>query len=128
MTRPYEWWYIRTALRERCGGYCEACGWPLPDNEWAAHHRLRKAQGGKDTMDNLVALHHHCHNIVPGSVHQEPQMAFSRGLLVHMGSEPSEVPLRLPDESWVFLSTVYTPCDPPEDTDAGPSAHREAPA
>ena len=109
-----DWSELREALRERSGGYCEACGWPLPVSEWAAHHRLLRSQGGKDELVNLIAIHHSCHNMARNSIHDAPEAAYKAGQLVRMGSEPASTPLRLPDGSWCFLQAFRAPDGRPQ--------------
>lgn len=109
-----DWAALSDALWQRCEGYCESCGMPLRLEQFARHHRLLRSHGGKDELANLVALHHYCHNVSPGSVHQEPTAAYRVGLLVRSAQDPAEIPLRLPDGSWALLGAVYTPCTPPE--------------
>lgn len=101
-----DWRALRDQLFERCHGYCEFCGWPMASDNWAAHHRLRRAQGGRHELSNLVAIHHGCHS---DAVHNNPTLAFLAGFLVHNGQDPASVPLRLPGGSKVLLGTGYTP-------------------
>lgn len=108
------WRLIRDQLVTRCGGYCESCGLVMQEHWWAAHHRLRRAQGGTNDLSNLVALHHECHNLNTPSVHSHPADAYRRGLLVHSGLDPTRVPLQRPDGSWALLGPSYTPVPPPE--------------
>lgn len=42
-----------------------------------AHHVLPRGRGGKDTLDNLVALCHPCHTYV----HANPAWSYEAGLL-----------------------------------------------
>jgi len=98
---------VRDALLARCKGYCESCGWPLQTN-WAAHHRKLRSHGRDDSLSNLVALHHNCHNLATDSVHLSPGPAYERGLLVRSYEDPSEVPLILRDGKAVLLSDTYT--------------------
>jgi 5-methylcytosine-specific restriction endonuclease McrA len=84
----------RKALYERCKGYCEKCGGALPEG-WAAHHRKLRSQGGKDTLDNVVALHHECHNLGTKSVHLNPKQSYEDGFMVKSWANPDEMPLNL---------------------------------
>jgi len=102
-----DWPYLRFKLKERSRGYCEACSWPVGE-EWAAHHRLLRAQGGEHEMPNLLILHHGCHNIAPKSVHQNPEWSYERGLMLRMGSDPASSPMQLPEGNWVLLDDTYT--------------------
>lgn len=67
------WWRGRAARRRRAlhaalfrrAGYrCEGCG--AASVPLQAHHRLQREQGGKDRLDNLVALCRPCHDRAHG--------------------------------------------------------------
>jgi 5-methylcytosine-specific restriction endonuclease McrA len=47
-----------TCQGEDCPG-----GWPL---DKAPHHKIKKSQGGSDTMENLATLCIHCHGKAHG--------------------------------------------------------------
>jgi len=100
---------MKTDLREivwlRCGGYCERCGIPLHENDFALHHRKLKSRGGKDELSNLVALHHYCHNLGTDSVHLNPEDATREGFMVASWSNPEETPVTLGDGRMVLLTT-----------------------
>ena len=98
---------LREMVYSRCSGYCEKCGQRLPES-WALHHRQLKSRGGKDVVENFVALHHGCHNLNTDSVHFNPSMAEDRGLMVGSWQNPLECPLTLPDGSIVMLTTEGT--------------------
>lgn len=64
------WWHGRGARRRRAlhqtvfcrAGYrCEACG--AVGEKLEAHHRVQRAEGGRDTPENLVALCVPCHRL-----------------------------------------------------------------
>lgn len=102
-----DWPALTDVLWARCGGYCEACGYPLPDR-WDRHHRLKRGLGG-DTVPNLVALHSSCHVISPSAVHMRPTWARSRGLIVsEYQATPEAVGLWLPDGRLVRLTPEGT--------------------
>jgi RNA-directed DNA polymerase len=43
-------------------GKCANCGTLITEETgWHAHHKLPKAEGGKDNMNNLILLHPNCH-------------------------------------------------------------------
>jgi RNA-directed DNA polymerase len=43
-------------------GRCPMCGQLLREEEpWQVHHRVRRTQGGDDSLDNLELLHANCH-------------------------------------------------------------------
>jgi hypothetical protein len=98
---------LREMVYARCVGYCEKCGGRLPES-WALHHRQLKSRGGKDVVENLVALHHGCHNLDTDSVHFNPSHAQDKGLMVGSWQDPSECPLTLPSGSIVMLTTEGT--------------------
>lgn len=103
MTTKKEWEKLRRLALERCQGYCERCSLPLNTN-FALHHRLLRSRGGRDEIQNLVALHHHCHNIGTDSVHLNPAEATRRGLMVPSGSDPLEVAVVLEGGHGVLLT------------------------
>ena len=51
---------IKTQAYHRQKKRCAICGKKL-DATYEAHHILRKADGGKDTLDNCAILHESCH-------------------------------------------------------------------
>lgn len=81
---------LRALVFERSGGYCEFCCRSLSDS-WALHHRQLKSQGGKDVPENLVAVHHECHNLGTNSIHLNPKMAKERGYIVPSWDNPEHV-------------------------------------
>lgn len=82
--------------------WCPVCGLHL--SEVAVHHRLLRKHGGTDSAVNLLALHPWCHNIAPGSVHQNPALAYEKGWLVHSWDDPAQVPVHLPGGRVAFLT------------------------
>jgi hypothetical protein len=52
-----DWKHLRELVLARCKAYCEKCGLGLTE-DFALHHRKLRSRGGKDTVDNLIALHH----------------------------------------------------------------------
>lgn len=89
-------------VKSRAAGYCEYCDSPAEES-MALHHRKLKSRGGKDTVANLVLLHHGCHNLKTNSIHLKPGMAEKRGYMVGSWQDPTEVPLVKPDGSVVLL-------------------------
>jgi len=91
---PYD---IGMAVIRRSGGYCEACEARLIMDsltEGAAfHHRLPRSAGGGESLINLMLVHHSCHNVAPGSIHQNPARSYRMGHLVHRGSDPADMPI-----------------------------------
>jgi len=102
-----DWKALRELILARCEYYCEKCGLGLSDN-FALHHRKLRSRGGKDTVDNLVALHHECHNLGTLSVHMNIKTATETGHIVPQHADPSEYPLTLPNESIVTLTKTGT--------------------
>ena len=99
---------LRAFVWERCHGLCERCAIPLNPDDWALHHRQLKSRGGTDDIVNVVALHHHCHNMGTHSVHLRPKDATRRGLIVSSWSDPAQTPLILDDGTSVILTSAGT--------------------
>lgn len=99
--------YLRGLVYARSVGYCEKCGGQL-GYSWALHHRKLKSRGGKDAVENLLALHHECHNLATDSVHNNPSKATEMGYMVPSWAEPSECPVTLPNGSSVILTPLGT--------------------
>ena len=97
------WKHLRELVLARCQGYCEFCGLVLTDN-FALHHRKFKSRGGKDEVNNLIALHHECHNLGTSSVHMNIKKATETGHIVSRHAEPNNIPLHLPNGSTVTLT------------------------
>ena len=84
----------RLALHDRQKGMCPWCGHNLNPDDMAAHHRLLRAHGGTWDMANIVVLHRWCHNVQPGSVHQEPRRAYRLGFMIRARLlTPTQIPL-----------------------------------
>ena len=92
----------RAEIADRQDGYCLWCEGPLGDN-FALHHRKLRKHGGPDSPENIVALHHHCHNLGTASVHLKPSVGYDRGFLVHSWGEPTETPLTTASGATVSL-------------------------
>jgi hypothetical protein len=75
---------LREKVLERCQGLCEKCGRSLPES-WALHHRKLRSQGGKDVVQNFLALHHACHNMGTDAVHMNPANSIKNGLALNSG-------------------------------------------
>lgn len=97
------WTLLREQVLSRCKGYCEKCGIGLPEN-FALHHRKLKSRGGKDTLDNLIALHHECHNLGTNSVHLNVKTATENGWIVPTHADPETYLMLLPNAIYVTLS------------------------
>jgi hypothetical protein len=98
-----DWVLLREKVLTRCSGYCELCGFGLNDT-FALHHRKLRSRGGKDTLDNLIALHHECHNLGNNAVHANIKSATETGHIVPRHAEPEDYPLHLPNGSIVTLT------------------------
>jgi len=72
---------VRADLLLRSRGRCEGRGFSELCTGYGttAHHRLRRSQGGSNSLDNLAWLCHPCHT----KVHACPTEAFRDGLLCH---------------------------------------------
>ncbi|CAB4194609.1 HNHc domain containing protein [uncultured Caudovirales phage] len=93
----------REALFSRCKGMCEKCGGALPES-WAAHHRKLRKHGGKDDINNVLALHHECHNLGTDSVHLNPKNSYANGWLVSAYADHATAPVKLAGNWWVILT------------------------
>jgi hypothetical protein len=91
---------IVEVVLQRANGYCEVCGKVL--NDYALHHRKLKSRGGKDSVVNLMVLHHECHNMGTYSVHMTPGESTKAGYMVSSWAEPEDVAVLQPDGSKVF--------------------------
>jgi len=80
--RMSEWAKVRQQLAARSGGRCEACDTHhLPECSGRyehAHHITPRSAGGRDTLDNALAVGHAHHN---GWIHNHPREARALGFL-----------------------------------------------
>ena len=86
---------IVAIVLDRAKGYCEKCG--EAGEDMALHHRKLKSRGGKDSVANLMVVHHKCHNLGTGSIHMNPANATVAGWMVPSWADPEDYPIRLPD-------------------------------
>lgn len=93
---------IAEAVLERAGNYCEACG--KVGSDFALHHRKLRSQGGEDAIENLIAVHHKCHNMGTDSIHLNPKRAIENGWIVPSWADPATYPLVLPNGDSVLLT------------------------
>lgn len=93
---------LRNAVLDR-DRYCWKCGGELGVAP-AVHHRQLRSQGGRDDLTNLIGLHHTCHNVQQGSVHQNPAWSVERGYLVPSWADPATAPILAPSGQWVVLT------------------------
>ena len=89
-------------VEDRAGYYCEICGLPA-EERMALHHRKLKSRGGKDSVSNLIRIHHSCHNLKTDSVHLNPAKAEAKGYMCPSWASPDEHPFTRPDGSVVLL-------------------------
>ncbi|MDQ8040488.1 HNH endonuclease signature motif containing protein [Cellulosimicrobium sp. XJ-DQ-B-000] len=89
---------LRMDVYARAGGRCDLCRIPLAGNAFDAHHRKLRSRGGEDSLENLVALHRHCHDWV----HHHPADATRLGFMVASHADPATTPLHLHGRTWVL--------------------------
>lgn len=108
---------LREAVKARARGLCDCCGERLPD-VWDAHHRQLRSRGGKDTLENLVALKHGHHM----RLHDNPADATGRGLMVQSWEDPARVAILRHGRAWALpTGDTWTPAHQRdmEETDNG---------
>lgn len=66
---------VLPALWARSGGVCEVCRSAPAVHP---HHRLRRSQGGKNDLDNLLAVCAEDHRLI----HDHPEYSYAQGWLV----------------------------------------------
>lgn len=79
---------VRRAVKARSDGSCEACGMSGADH---MHHRQLRSQGGQHTAENLLHVHHGCHE----DIHANPARSYRLGHMVRRGVDPGSVPVLL---------------------------------
>ena len=89
-------------VHRRAAGYCEVCG-RVAESTMALHHRKLKSRGGKDTVSNLIWIHHGCHNLNTDSIHNHPEKSQQLGHMVGSWQEPEDVPFTLSDGTYALL-------------------------
>ena len=87
---------------DRAAGYCETCGGSAASS-MALHHRKLKSRGGKDSANNLIWVHHECHNLGTDSIHMKPAFATDKGWMVASWDQPEDTPFVRADGSIVLL-------------------------
>lgn len=88
---------VRAGVYARAQGMCDYCGAPLNPDAWDCHHRQLRSRGGKDTPENLVALHPGCHH---DRVHAFPITATLAGFMVPSWADPADVPILRHGRTW----------------------------
>jgi hypothetical protein len=86
------------------------------EEEMAAHHRKRRAQGGTWALSNLTGAHHHCHNLARYSIHHRVAHARAQGFLLSGADNPPDVPLLLHGARLVTLHDDGTVTELPEES------------
>lgn len=76
----------REQVRERDGNRCARCGSP---RDLHVHHRITRAQGGRDYGENLITLCAPCHHWV----HLHPYESREGGWLLKSTDNPGHKPL-----------------------------------
>lgn len=71
---------------------CAACVAERPGHEGAEmtthkHHRKRRSQGGDNSYGNIIEIPSDIHELV----HQQPEIAYQHGLLVHSHDNPADI-------------------------------------
>jgi hypothetical protein len=96
--------YIRDIVRQRAGGLCELCGTETDPTLLQCaplfptmHHRFPHRRGGRDEVDNLLLLCHHCHQ---DRVHADEERAQAYGWMCT--SDYADQPV-LCRKGWVWL-------------------------
>lgn len=98
---------VREALYERTKGYCEACGRPMAYDAMAAHHR-RQGKRSDWRASNLLGVHHGCHNLAKGSIHDRPKQSYLCGFLVPSDMPTEKYPVLYHSAHWVLLLDDWT--------------------
>lgn len=57
-----KWLRLSAQCRERDGWVCRVCGRDPGRSKLHAHHKIPRAKGGPDVLDNLISLCETCHN------------------------------------------------------------------
>lgn len=76
-----EWQSLKMALFRRSGGFCEAwkgnemCCAPITWYSFEPHHKKSRAHGGQDTLQNLLAVCHGCHQRIHGTLQWTRKLA-----------------------------------------------------
>ena len=82
--------HVVQSVTTRAEGFCEAmirgvCN-GRPEH---LHHRQLRSRGGGDTVENLTAVCHRCHDWI----HRHPKESTALGLMVSRWADPAEVPM-----------------------------------
>lgn len=74
---------FRVVCREKYFGKeeskpCQFCGFSMEPKDCAAHHKLKRSLGGKDEFENIVCIHHSCHELIHENVHLLAKVKMSK--------------------------------------------------
>lgn len=58
------WERVSDYVIERDERRCQACRKSAKKKDLSVHHITPRSEGGSDELDNLITLHHHCHDYV----------------------------------------------------------------
>lgn len=103
-TSPRE---LHSTARYRQYDTCLACGTGIPSGQGHLHHRVRRRDLGWCAC-NVVLLHADCHVGAPQAVHQQPDWARARGLIVPSTFDPRLVPI---PHQWPYTGDLWLTCD-----------------
>lgn len=117
----------REIVWTRAGGRCELCGGSLAGMVgFSVHHRLPRRMGGSsrpelNTPANLIVLCGSGTTGCHGRIESNREQAYTDGLLLHDGQDPTSVPVMLtnptrsawPQVLWLTVDGTYTE-EPPE--------------
>lgn len=80
--RDTEYARVRLAVEARAEGWCEARLVGCNGRGDAAHHILRRSQGGEDIESNLLWV---CNSVCHSQIHGNPERSYAMGLLKRRG-------------------------------------------
>lgn len=66
---------VRPLIEARSLGVCEICRWATGVH---LHHKLRRSQGGTNTLDNLLLVCSEDHEFI----HSNPEQSYEKGWLI----------------------------------------------
>lgn len=93
---------LRPLVWERDQACCVVCGGALDPDHWEAHHRRFLSRGGKDTIENLIAVHPLCHRL---RIHLDMSgEAKANGWAVASTDDPAQVPCLFFNGGFVLLT------------------------
>ena len=87
------------------------CGVTVALEEYQAHHRKLRSQGGQDDLDTLVCVCAPCHLV---TIHGHPAQAREHGWIVPSHANPATSPIHRFDGRWYLPGDAWRPTTPPE--------------